>query len=105
MKKIFKVFLGIVLLLAIILFLIKAFLPYSVDTIKLAVGFSAKEFCSCLYVLEQDREECRKASQGQDMVTITLKENREKQRVLASFYGVTRKASFQDGQFGCQLDF
>lgn len=105
MKKILIIFSGCGILLIAIFFLVKAFLPYSINTIKLGVGFSAKEFCSCLYVIGQEEKECRATSQGQDMITITLEENKENREIQASFYGITRRASFVGERHGCQLTF
>lgn len=66
---------------------------------QLLTGFSSKETCSCAFVAEQTDEYCRAFGQqpGYDVV-ITI--DHTAKTVTSSFGGITRKASFKEGE-GC----
>ena len=70
--------------------------------LQLLTGFSAKEVCSCAFVVEQTDAYCQAFGQqpGYD-VTITI--DRTAKTATATFLNATRTAHFVDGA-GCTLD-
>ena len=98
--NIFKAMLGVAALAAVF----GATRARATDANPLAVGngFSAKEACSCAFVVEQTDEYCSAYGQtGAFPSAITV--DRAHKTVTSSFAGVTRVARFTDGA-GCILD-
>jgi hypothetical protein len=70
---------------------------------SLASGFSAKESCSCVFVVEQTDAYCKAFGQPSDSVAPKVEIDHAALSVTASFLGATRTAHFVDGS-GCALD-
>lgn len=69
------------------------------NVFQLLTGFSSKETCSCAFVVDQTDEYCKAFGQqpGYDVV---IGIDRGAKKVTASFGGVTRSATFKEGE-GC----
>lgn len=70
--------------------------------LQILTGFSAKESCSCAFVVEQSDAYCQEFGklEGYD-VTVVI--DRAARTVTSSFLGASRTARMSDGA-GCQLD-
>jgi len=76
---------------------------YDATLFQLASGFSAKETCSCVFVMGHDEEFCREWTRvSPDVAKFTV--DREKREVEAKALGMGRSvARFVDDQVGCVL--
>jgi len=77
---------------------------YRYGDLQLITAYTAKEMCSCLFVLEQPEEFCRSWTR-QSPAVATYRVDRRGRRVEASallMWGAS--ARFVDGQRGCALE-
>ena len=95
----------VVLFLVACLFVaVRTFLPYSIDTLRLGVGYTAKEFCTCLYVMGRDEGFCRNFIRAVDKISFGAEADHVARRTTASLYGIERRAYFEGERTGCRLD-
>lgn len=64
-------------------------------------GFTAKEYCSCRYVMQMPEDYCR--GYVQQWLPATLADDPLARRVSATGLGVTRSAAWLGGREGCRL--
>ena len=95
--------LGALLLLVCLVAVVRFFLPYSLDTLRLGVAYTAKEFCSCLYVVRQNEEFCRELVSRVDRISISMEADHKERRTRASLYGIERRAYCEGERTGCRL--
>lgn len=77
---------------------------YDNNDLQLISGYTAKELCSCLFVMEMDEAYCRAWTKASPSVA-TARVNREEKTVEAGallFWG--RRARYVDASFGCVLE-
>jgi len=77
---------------------------YANNDLQLITGYSAKEFCSCLFVMEQTEDFCRAWTKA-DPAVATLRVDRTRKKVESStglLWGA--RAHFVDARFGCVLE-
>ena len=71
---------------------------------ELAAGFSAKEACSCAFVVEQTDEYCQAFGQiAGTSLAVDVAVDRGAQTVTSTISGISRTARFAAGA-GCSLD-
>lgn len=78
--------------------------PYDNNDLQLVTSYTAKDFCSCLFVMEMSEEYCRRwtaASPAVATVTVDYKE-RSVQTAAALLWG--EKARFVSERDGCVLE-
>ena len=77
---------------------------YDNNDLELATAYTAKEVCSCVFVMEQTEDYCRAWTRASpDVADFTV--DREEQRVRSSallFWGASAK--FTGPDFGCVLE-
>jgi hypothetical protein len=72
------------------------------NTFQVLTGFSSKETCSCVFVVEQTDEYCTAFGQAEGYdVRITI--DRSAKTVTSAFGTATRTARMKDGE-GCNTD-
>lgn len=77
---------------------------YDNNDLQLATGYTAKELCSCLFVMEMPLDYCRNWTRASPAVTkFTIDEERKTVETTALLQWGT-KARFDSAQFGCVLD-
>ncbi len=69
----------------------------------LAAGISAKESCSCVFVVLQSDAYCKAFGSPADYVTVNVQIDHAGKGITSTFFGATRTAHFVDGA-GCTLD-
>jgi len=79
-------------------------LEYANNDLQLITGYTAKEFCSCLFVMEQTEDFCRAWTKASPAVA-TVRIDRE-HKVVESSAGLMwgARAHFVDERFGCLLE-
>ena len=77
---------------------------YSRNDLELLTSYTAKETCSCLFVMEQTEEYCRAWTKADPAVAAWSADMDAKtvQSAAGLFWGA--KAHFIDEKFGCVLD-
>jgi len=65
-------------------------------------AYSAKEYCSCRFVMEFDVPYCQ-AYVGQYLPLSRLEENTQNRQVTAVGFGIERRARWQGAHEGCGL--
>ena len=77
---------------------------YSHNDLQLITAYTAKNACSCLFVMEMDEAYCRAwAKQAPTVYTLTIdKENKTVHSSALLLWGAT--ARFVDGTVGCQFE-
>lgn len=77
---------------------------YDNNDLQLLTGYSAKDLCSCIFVMERDEEFCRawaKASPNLKTVRVDYDKG-EVQTQAVLFWGA--RARYLGGRGGCQLE-
>jgi hypothetical protein len=76
---------------------------YKNSKAKLALGFTAKEMCSCLFVSGRTEKECRDyVDLGEVHPHISI--NLKRKKVTASLYFVLRQsARYEGARLGCRI--
>lgn len=69
----------------------------------LAAGISAKESCSCAFVVLQSDAYCKAFGSPADYVTVNVQIDHATKGVTSTFFGAVRTAHYVDGA-GCTLD-
>lgn len=70
---------------------------------QLAVGFTAKNYCSCLFVVERSEEECREYA-ALDLISPKLSVDYKNKATKSTFsLFISREAQFLGGEKGCVL--
>lgn len=78
-------------------------IEFSDNKIKLGLGFTAKSFCSCLFVARNSEDVCLDFS-SLDVVSPSLTVDYEKKRTKSTlFLFFSREARFIDDEHGCVL--
>jgi hypothetical protein len=78
--------------------------PYDNNDLQLVTSYTAKDFCSCVFVMEMSEDYCRRwtaASPAVATVTVDYKE-RSVQTAAALLWG--EKARFVSARDGCVLE-
>lgn len=74
---------------------------YSTGVIYLGLAFTAKAFCSCLFVVENSPSDCQEFA-SLEQVSPRLTADHKKKEVTASFfYLFSKKAKFLSQELGC----
>jgi hypothetical protein len=78
--------------------------PYDNNDLQLVTSYTAKDFCSCLFVMEMSEEYCRRWTAASPAVaTLTVDyEERSVQTAAALLWG--EKARFVSARDGCVLE-
>ena len=77
---------------------------YDASLFELATAYSAKEVCSCVFVLGRDEDFCREVTRVSPDV-VTFRVDREAQRVTSRALLFWRaQASYRGAREGCALD-
>lgn len=74
-----------------------------IDLAKIVPAYNAKEYCSCVFVIGQDKEYCD-FSVISDPAPNSIKVDFEKQEVKSSFVIFSKTAKFVSNEVGCVLD-
>jgi hypothetical protein len=78
---------------------------YKNSKVALALGFSAKEMCSCLYVTGRPEKDCAEYVDLGGEIRPRFSVDAKQKRITASLYFLLRKsATFQGDQAGCRLE-
>ncbi len=73
-----------------------------IELAKIVPNYYAKEMCSCLFVMEQDRNYCDESIK-QDPPPQKIKVNYKDKTVKAIFYIFKEKAIWVSDEEGCQI--
>jgi hypothetical protein len=78
--------------------------PYDNNDLQLVTSYTAKDFCSCLFVMERDESYCRAWTAASPAVaTVRVdKEARVVETAAALLWGA--RARFVDARTGCVLE-
>ena len=77
---------------------------YDNNDLQLATAYTAKEMCSCLFVMEMPLEYCRAFTRASPAVTKFTVDTGQRTVETTALLDWGSKARFDSDQFGCVLD-
>jgi hypothetical protein len=73
-----------------------------VEGMRIGVNYTAKNLCSCLFVMERDRDSCYADMIG-EVEQIPVEVDADAQTVRASLFGLIVGEASHEGSRGCSL--
>ncbi|MBX5483346.1 MAG: hypothetical protein IRZ16_16115 [Myxococcaceae bacterium] len=77
---------------------------YDNNDLQLISGYTAKELCSCLFVMERDEDYCRAWTKASPAVANARVDRAHKSVEAGALMFWMRRAHYVDEHFGCVLD-
>jgi hypothetical protein len=77
---------------------------YDNNDLQLATGYTAKELCSCLFVMEMDEAYCRNWTRASPAVTQYKIDEANKSVETTALLQWGARAHFDSAKFGCVLE-
>ncbi len=77
---------------------------YDNNDLQLATGYTAKELCSCLFVMEMDETYCRNWTRASPAVTKYKIDEANKRVETTALLQWGARAHFESAKFGCVID-
>jgi hypothetical protein len=78
--------------------------PYDNSDLELVTAYTAKDFCSCLFVMEQSEDACRRWTAAKPAVTSVKVDARKRTVQTSALLLWGAKARFVDAREGCVLE-
>ncbi len=78
--------------------------PYDNNDLELVTSYTAKDFCSCLFVMEMSEAYCRNWTAATPAVATVRVDYEEKSVRTAAVFLWGEKARFVSGRDGCVLE-